>query len=383
MAAYALEAEHQTSRDPVLAGGFGGNITQPVHFNIKKVFAGKQFDTDHYRLQLKNLAMIQGQLQEVDIPCHERGVEPLSLPGWPAGNIRLTEEQQLGSDRFSLCKDEWLPLPGLSARDQLVHLRCRENFPLALARGNETGQLLVKLAENAPGNSHEATLDFIITPDQAGLEPLKPGDDIQVCDDLCDSVIRERLDGDVFSPKSAIHSACYELQILRDKPDKCQQLLGLARWCKEFGDTRDVPGSGLNLLVNLIRKKQGVCRHRCQVFQVLSQYFGVPARMVRNDAHQYVEISPDGGRHWRRVDLGGGGQCTWTEQAPDFPPGITPAPLLQEAVLPERDKLSNLYKQCVQGSNPAGAWQQLQDFLTSPYIKNRYTVLCSFRECAF
>ncbi len=379
MAVYVLKAEHQTGSDPVVPGAFGGIITQPVHYNIKKFFAGKQFDTDHYRLQVKKLAMIRGQLQEVNVPCDEGAVEPLLLPHWPDRNITLSEGQQLGSGQFRLRKDKWLPLPGLSARDQLIHLRCRQNhFPLEVARGRETGQLLVKLAKEAPEDAHEATLDFIIKPDQAGLKPLEPSDAIQVCDGLCDPAIRQRLDDDVFSPKAGIHDTCYELQTIRDKPGKCQQLLALAQWCKRFGDTRDVPGSGLNLLVNLIREKQGNCSHRSQVFQVLSQYFGVPARMLSNDAHQYVEISPDSGNHWRRVDLGGGGQCTWTEQASNFPPEITTlessrSQRVGEAIfseeLTERDELLKLYDACFQGPDTARAWQRFQDFLTTDFVE--------------
>ncbi len=387
-AAYVLEATDQTGSEPVASGAFNGNITQPVHHNIRKFFAGEQFNTGYYRLQVIKLAMINGQLQQVKIPCDKGGVEPLSLPHWPYSGITLSDGQQLGSGQFSLSKENWQPLPGLSARDQLIHLQCRENLPLKLARGNETGQLLVKLAEKSSGGAHEVTLDFIIKPDQAGLKPLAPNEDIQVCEGLCDPAIRQCLDDRVFSLKAAIHDSCYELQAIRDKPGKCLQLLALAQWCKGFGDTRNVPGRGLNLLVNLIREKQGCCSQQSQVFQALSEYFGVPVRMVSNDSHQYVEISPDGGKHWRSVNLGSGGQFTTEIHKPDFPPGITiGAPSrrerVDEAVLSEEYILLELYEKCLQGSDTAEAWKQFQGFLATRYVKYGYTFYNLLEEGRF
>ena len=382
MAGYALEARHQTGSDPVVPGSFGGDITQPKHYITTQFFAGKQFDTGDYRLQVKTLTMMKGELQEINVSCNEGGVEPLSLPGWPDSKTTLSEGQQLGTGKFRLHKEEWLPLPGISARDQLIYLRCRNGFPLEVARGKKTGQLLVKLAETAPGDDLETTLNFIIKPDYAGLKPLVSGEAIQVCDGLCDPAICQQLDDDVFSKKSAIHTGCHELQTIKAISDPCQRLHALATWCKRFGDIRDVPGSGLKLLMNLIRERQGVCRHRSQVFQVLSQYFGVPARMVSNDCHQYVEISPDGGKHWRRVDLGGGGQVT-KEQAPQplWPDDIIPAPSgarrVGEAVSGFWSyRFNDLYKRCLQASDKAEAWQELQTFLTTEYTKHFSFVYC-------
>ena len=366
---YVLAGGQPIRAGSVVSGAFGGNIIQPAHYNIKKFFAGNEYNTDRYRLEVKKLAMRDGQLQEVKVPCDEGGAEPLSHPGWQERHRTLEAGEQLGSGQFRLSKNQWLPLPGLSARDRLIHLRCRKDLPLTLARGRDTGQLLVKLAENATCDTADTTLDFIIMPDRHGLKKLIPGEMIQVCEGLCDPVIRQWLDDQVFSPKVAIHDAYYELQVIKAEPDPCQQLLALAKWCQEFGDSRDVPGQGLGLLTNLIREKQGVCRHRSQVFQVLSEYLGIPARMISNTAHQYVEISPDGGRQWRRLDLGGGEQYTWTEQSSDWPSGISPSPFKKPAASRARPDLSDLYEQCMQGVDTAGAWQQLQDCMTSDFLE--------------
>ena len=236
-AQYALAGGQPISAGSVVPGDFGGNITGPVHYDIKQFFAGNAYDTNTTRLEIRKLAMGNGQLQEVRVPCDEGGEEALLLPGWPESGVALEQGQQLGSGQFRLSQSQWLALPGLSARDQLIHLRCRENLPLNLARGRDTGQLLVKLAANATVDT-AITLDFIIMPDQPGLKELAPGESVQVCEGLCDPAIRQWLDDQVFDPKVALHEACHELQAIKVMPDPCQQLLALAKWCRSFDDSR-------------------------------------------------------------------------------------------------------------------------------------------------
>ena len=309
MARSILAFYQQPSTEPVVPGNLGGEITRPQHYNVIKTFAGDQFDTGDYRLELKQLVIRNGQLQEKSLPADQGGIENVELPGWPTARLTLTKSRQLGSGDYFLEREHWTPLPGLSARDQLVSLQCKPPLPIEVARGKETGQLLVRLGSQAAEPQAPVHMDFIIEPDQAALAPLHSKEPIQTVDGLCDPLLQEKLKEAVFSTKSRIHPPCQELQNIQKIPDKALQLNALAQWCQTFGDDHDVPGEGMSLLLNLIREKQGVCRHRAQVFQVLSQYFGVPARMVGNTAHRYVEVSPDSGVHWRKIDLGGGGTC--------------------------------------------------------------------------
>ena len=369
MAHYILDFYSQTMTQPVFPGGFGGDITTFQHYEITKFFAGEQFDTDDYRLALRQLVIHNGQLQEFPLPCDQGGVEKIQALGWPKGEVELTEAQQLGSGTFSLKQNRWTPLPGLSARDQLVYLQCWPEQPLEIARGKETGQLLVRLASTASVPCAEVHLDFIVEPDQNNFIPLQTGEFIQTSDRLCDPLIRAWLKEELFSTKSRIHLACRELQSIKKIPDKAAQLNVLAQWCRTFEADDDVPGQGLNLLVNLIRQKQGTCRHRSQVFQVLSQYFRVPARMVRNAAHRYVEVSPDGGRCWRKIDLGGGGDCTWREHSQVHPENIQlPKTLgrfdkVDASEQDHKEKLKTLYWKGVEKNE----WSELIDDLNSRF----------------
>ncbi|MCL6270344.1 AAA family ATPase [Sansalvadorimonas sp. 2012CJ34-2] len=322
MARSILAFFQQPETESIISGPLGGNITTHKHYEIRKFFAGNQFATNDYRLSLRQLVMQDDQLREVTLSCDHGEVESIQSPGWPKTRLRLTGMQQLGGGYFVLKQSRWTPLPGLSAVDQLLHLRCTPSQPLGTARHKETGQLLVRLADNASVQSARMHLAFIIEPDQDYFAPLQGGEPIETVDALLPPQVRERLDKELFSLNGRVHPAFCELQDIKDIPDKASQLNALAQWCKTFRADHDVPGEGLNLLLNLMREKQGVCRHRSQVFQVLSQYFGVPARMVSNVAHRYVEFSPDRGCHWRKIDLGGGGESSSNERSQHHPVNI-------------------------------------------------------------
>ena len=79
----------------------------------------------------------------------------------------------------------------------------------------------------------------------------------------------------------------------------------LVNYFRTFAPSDDAPhaSSGSALYAELALSKKGVCRHRAYAFVVTALALGVPARLVRNEAHAWVEVSD--GQQWHRVDLGG------------------------------------------------------------------------------
>ena len=79
----------------------------------------------------------------------------------------------------------------------------------------------------------------------------------------------------------------------------------LVNYFRTFAPSDDSPraSSGSALYSELALSKKGVCRHRAYGFVITALALGVPARMVRNEAHAWVEVSD--GLGWHRVDLGG------------------------------------------------------------------------------
>jgi transglutaminase-like putative cysteine protease len=66
-----------------------------------------------------------------------------------------------------------------------------------------------------------------------------------------------------------------------------------------------LPAQG-DIFRDIALAKKGVCRHRAFAFVISALALRIPARMVTNEAHAWVEVH-DGGL-WRRIDLGGAAQ---------------------------------------------------------------------------
>jgi hypothetical protein len=79
----------------------------------------------------------------------------------------------------------------------------------------------------------------------------------------------------------------------------------LVNYFRTFAPSDDAPhaSSGSALYSELALSKKGVCRHRAYAFVVTAMALGVPSRLVRNEAHAWVEVFD--GLQWHRVDLGG------------------------------------------------------------------------------
>ncbi len=89
-----------------------------------------------------------------------------------------------------------------------------------------------------------------------------------------------------------------------------------------------------DLYLDLALSKKGVCRHRAYAFVITALALRIPARLVLNEAHAWVEVHDGAG--FRRVDLGGAAdnfadatsQDKPQHRAPDdpftWPPGSRP-----------------------------------------------------------
>ena len=80
----------------------------------------------------------------------------------------------------------------------------------------------------------------------------------------------------------------------------------LVAYFRSFSESEDPPVSTRDVYLDLALSKKGVCRHRAFAFMVTSLSLGLPTRMIKNEAHVWVELFD--GRLWRRIDLGGAGR---------------------------------------------------------------------------
>src|SRR5207247_2204830 len=86
-----------------------------------------------------------------------------------------------------------------------------------------------------------------------------------------------------------------------------EDLRKLVDYYRSFTDSEDPPPASGDIYLDLALSKKGVCRHRAFAFLVTSLGLGIPARMVTNEAHAWVEVHDGSG--WRRIDLGGAGRA--------------------------------------------------------------------------
>lgn len=93
---------------------------------------------------------------------------------------------------------------------------------------------------------------------------------------------------------------------------------------RSFAPSDDRPlSSGAALYEELALSKKGVCRHRAYAFIITAQALGIPTRMIRNEAHAWVEVFD--GQLWHRIDLGGAAERLDTERDPSQPMHAPPS----------------------------------------------------------
>jgi hypothetical protein len=77
----------------------------------------------------------------------------------------------------------------------------------------------------------------------------------------------------------------------------------MVAYFRSFTPSEEPPKASDDIYLDLTLTRKGVCRHRAFGFLVTALGLGIPARMVINEAHAWVEVQAD--RVWQRIDLGG------------------------------------------------------------------------------
>ena len=285
-----------------------GDITKREPVNVTQHFPPDRYDCNHYRIFFREIA-----LDEHGLLCHYKltwqdgavrhlacnRLSPFGTPGKDEvpGNVTLTLHSQ------------WQALPSLSDADQLRALRVQPDISVELARSELTGQLLIRQALREPSlrEPTRVVIDFMIIPRQRYFTPLAANERLVCNERLCTPRQQKLLDERVFYPgKKCSCPAFRELRSINGIELVSQRLLALKEWLDTFVAVKNVEGQGESLLLNLLSHKQGVCRHKALIFQVLCHYWGIAARCVSNGAsHAFVELSLDGGNSWRLYDAGG------------------------------------------------------------------------------
>jgi Transglutaminase-like superfamily len=106
------------------------------------------------------------------------------------------------------------------------------------------------------------------------------------------------------SMQDAVDRVTRELH-LRERPRPREVVAKLVRYFRSFDASNDPPAGQGDIYLDLALSQKGVCRHRAFAFLVTALGLRIPARMVINEAHAWVEVH--NGKLWKRIDLGGAG----------------------------------------------------------------------------
>jgi transglutaminase-like putative cysteine protease len=112
------------------------------------------------------------------------------------------------------------------------------------------------------------------------------------------------LPGNVAREAAVVRSAIGVSRRMRPR----RAIAKLVEYFRGFVDSDNPPRGRGSIYLDLALSKRGVCRHRAFAFLVTALGLGIPARMVLNEAHAWVEVHD--GALWRRIDLGGAGRMT-------------------------------------------------------------------------
>ena len=96
----------------------------------------------------------------------------------------------------------------------------------------------------------------------------------------------------------------------------------MVAYFRAFAPSEDPPRGRDDIYLDLALSKKGVCRHRAFAFLVTALNLGIPARMVVNEAHAWVEAHD--GALWHRIDLGGAARELDAAPDADKPPYVPP-----------------------------------------------------------
>jgi hypothetical protein len=136
-----------------------------------------------------------------------------------------------------------------------------------------------------------------------------------------------------------------------------QVTAGLVAYFRGFAPSDATPKAtrGVQLYQELALSRKGVCRHRAYAFMVTALGLGLPTRMVRNEAHAWVEVY-DGVR-FHRIDLGGAaGRMDWDPSQGDHVHRPPPDPFAwPEGAESGQAMLSETLEGSASSANPSAA----------------------------
>ncbi|MEM6788751.1 MAG: transglutaminase-like domain-containing protein [Myxococcota bacterium] len=99
-------------------------------------------------------------------------------------------------------------------------------------------------------------------------------------------------------------------------------VIAMVEYFRSFTPSDEPPSGQGDIYVDLALSRKGVCRHRAFGFLVTALNIGIPARLIHNEAHAWVEVRDH--ERWHRIDLGGAALDLDEDVSLERPPHVPP-----------------------------------------------------------
>lgn len=191
----------------------------------------------------------------------------------------------LAEDNFEPPQQEWMPLPSLSPNDEIINIQANQLIDLGYSKEKNLYYVRVRCISD-----QSLKIKYIF---QAKGYCLLPNQLIEPSLWQVDLFRQTKLtDDDVFHHPN--------LSNLNNN-----EKLGLVvHYCSQFSAKRlDGVSEDESISMRIFREQAGHCSHRSRIAVRLLNAWGINARLVCNDVHEFIEVNV--ANQWCAIDLGG------------------------------------------------------------------------------
>lgn len=245
------------------------------------------------RMRVSTLIIDGEHVRDITMRTGQKGVNVI-CPAHLKAPVFTTGKEHYGVVNRRLSTTAYITLPGLYPHQTITRLSTDPEIPLDqldITRDRATGEFLVRLKQPwGDKDSFIADVHYVVKELQSD----------QTIEDA-------KLPAPSGSPLKALVDEALGEGASAFNTDSSKALIeSLTQWGRGFQATEDIAAeTGTETLSEIIKRKQGACRHRARAVWAIAASRGLPVRMISSGAHRWLECSPDQGKHWMKINLFG------------------------------------------------------------------------------
>ncbi|MCL6269657.1 ATP-binding protein [Sansalvadorimonas sp. 2012CJ34-2] len=255
-------------------------------YTVDQVF--KDIQPRDTRINTMELAIEDDRVSVSKQPINRQGCN-IIIPTRLEPPVYLQKTEHYGVVKKTLSKGMFSPLPGIYAHQTITSLSTTPEVPLEaldVIQDRGTGKLFIRLADTFSEASKKLEIHYVVR--QLDTYP-----------DL--------------SKKMPATAEVLDNPFTKLVPDQCLKsfnqttykdfITALKEWGAEFEEDENIEASSeADTLSQIISRQKGCCRHIAWGIYAIAAARGVVVRLVKSDTHMWVELSPDRGGTWVKIE---------------------------------------------------------------------------------